>query len=99
WKPEFFGRRPECVLKGGMIAWMQAGIAGAGLPRVEPVFMRSGFGAAYGAAANCSVAFVSKLSLRENTVDSFGLKKPLSAVAKRRKIGKPEIKLKDLKPR
>lgn len=99
WKPEFFGRRPECVLKGGMIAWMQAGIAGAGLPRVEPVYMRSGFGAAYGAAANCSVAFVSKLSLRENTVDSFGLKKPLSAVAKWRKIGKQEMRLNDIEPK
>lgn len=99
WKPEFFGRRPECVLKGGLIAWMQSGIVGAGLPRVEPVYMRSGFGAAYGAAANCSVAFVSKLSLRENTVDSFGLTKPLSAVAKWRKIGKQEMKLNDVDPR
>ena len=69
------------------------------MPKVQPVLSRNNFGASTSAAADCSVAFVSKHSLREKVAEGFGLKKPLSAVMKWRKIGKQEMKLNDAEPK
>lgn len=37
WKPEFFGAKPEIVIKGGTIAWAQMGDANGSIPTPEPV--------------------------------------------------------------
>ena len=62
WKPQFFGVKPELVLKGGFIAWSQMGDANASIPTPQPVVMRPMFGAFGSAAASTSLAFVSRLS-------------------------------------
>ena len=99
WKPAFFGRRPECVIKGGMLAWSQSGVSGAALPRVQPVAARANFGALASSIPDCCVTFVSKLSLREKTIEGLGLKKPLAAVKQWRGIAKQEMKFNHAEPR
>ena len=45
WDPDFFGVKPEIVLKGGLIAYAQMGDPNASIPTPEPVFPRPMFGA------------------------------------------------------
>jgi urease subunit alpha len=99
WRPEFFGVKPELVIKGGFIAWSQMGDANASIPTPQPLVMRPMF-AAYGRAAGAvSLAFVSQLSLTEGVVTKYGLQKRLVPVRGCRTIGKRDMKLNDLTPR
>lgn len=84
WKPALFGAKPEMVVKGGQVAWSQMGDPNASIPTPEPVEMRPMFAGKEGtlAAAGCSVAFVSGLSLmpeeeggRGGAVAGYGLNK------------------------
>ena len=68
WHPAFFGVKPELVIKGGFIAWSQMGDANASIPTPQPVVMRPMFGAYGSAGSATSLAFVSKVSLDEGTV-------------------------------
>src|ERR1700677_3665326 len=51
WKPQFFGVRPEIVIKGGAISWAQMGDPNASIPTPQPVYGRPMFGA-FGKALN-----------------------------------------------
>lgn len=78
WKPSLFGAKPEMIVKGGQVAWSQMGDPNASIPTPEPVEMRVMFAGKEGtrAAAACSVAFVSGLSLAEGgPVAGYGLNK------------------------
>jgi urease subunit alpha len=98
WKPEFFGAKPELVLKGGFIAWAQMGDPNASIPTPQPVFMRPMFGAFGKATGPTCLAFVSKVSLESGLVSSYGLSKTLGAVSNCRNIGKKDMKLNDALP-
>ncbi len=98
WKRQFFGVKPEIVIKGGFIAWAQMGDPNASIPTPQPVFMRPMFGAFGKATGGTSLAFVSQLSLATGTAQSYGLTKTLSAVRGCRGIGKKEMKLNDAMP-
>src|SRR5437588_2065365 len=63
WRPEFFGVKPELVIKGGFIAWAQMGDANASIPTPQPVLMRPMFGAFGRAVGATSLAFTSPLSV------------------------------------
>src|SRR5205814_5915667 len=80
WKPQFFGVKPELVLKGGFIAWSQMGDANASIPTPQPFVMRPMFGGLGRAGAATSLAFVSQISIDEGTVQRYGLRKTLYAV-------------------
>lgn len=45
WSSEFFGTKPEIVIKGGFIAFAQMGDANASIPTPQPVIGRKMFGA------------------------------------------------------
>jgi urease subunit alpha len=98
WKPDFFGVKPEMVIKGGFIAWAQMGDPNASIPTPQPVFMRPMFGAFGKASGVTSLAFVSKASLDLGIVKDYGLQKTLSPVLKCRGIGKKDMKLNDALP-
>jgi urease subunit alpha len=99
WRPALFGIRPELVVKGGLIAWSQMGDAGASIPTPQPVLMRPMFGAHGRAVGATSVAFVSRRSLKEGTVQGLGLTKRLVAVKGCRTVKKKDLKLNDALPR
>lgn len=98
WRPEFFGAKPELVLKGGFIAWAQMGDANASIPTPQPLLMRPMFGAFGGAVGAISLAFVSRLALQEGVADRYGLGKRLVAVRGCRGLGKRDMKLNDATP-
>ena len=98
WKPQFFGVKPELVLKGGFIAWSQMGDANASIPTPQPVVMRPMFGAFGSAAASTSLAFVSGLAVDAGLPQRYGLKKRLVAVRGCRTLRKRDMKLNDATP-
>src|SRR5206468_4690495 len=92
WSPAFFGVKPEVVLKGGFIAWAQMGDPNASIPTPQPVWMRPMFGAFGGAVGATSLAFVSKISLDEGTVERYAMTKRRVAVAGCRALAKRDMK-------
>jgi len=98
WRPDFFGVKPEMVLKGGFIAWAQMGDANASIPTPQPFIMRPMFGALGKAVGSTSVAFVSQLSLDKEICQGYGLGKTLVAVRGCRNLGKKDMKLNDATP-
>ncbi len=91
WKPEFFGAKPEMIIKGGVIAYSQMGHPNASIPTPEPVIMRPMFGAKGAAASACSVAFVSQECISSGVAKSYGLRKRVEAVKGCRKVGKKDM--------
>lgn len=99
WSPAFFGAKPNIIIKGGQIAWAQMGDPNASIPTPEPVMMRPQFIARSGlAAAKCSMAFVSKVSIDEGIVQKYGLEKEIYHVRKCRGLKKTDMKLNDSTP-
>jgi urease subunit alpha len=98
WQPAFFGVKPELVIKGGFIAWSQMGDANASIPTPQPVMMRPMFGGFGSAGSTTSLAFVSKVSLEEGSVQRYGLRKHFAAVKGCRTVAKRDLKLNDATP-
>lgn len=59
WKPEFFGVKPEMVIKGGYVAWGALGDGNASIPQSEPLLYAAHWGGNGLAAASLSVNFIS----------------------------------------
>lgn len=59
WRPEFFGVKPELVIKGGFVAWGALGEGNASIPQAEPTIYAPHWGGSGLAAASVSVNFVS----------------------------------------
>ncbi|HAR65872.1 MAG TPA: urease subunit alpha [Lentisphaeria bacterium] len=96
WRPQFFGSKPELVIKGGIIAHAQMGDPNASIPTPQPFFSRPMFGAFSSAASRASRVFVSKSSLPN--VAGYGLGKTAVAVERCRSVGKKDMVLNDLCP-
>lgn len=98
WRPQFFGAKPEMVIKGGVIAWAQMGDPNASVPTPQPVIMRPMFGGMGRAAGGCSIAFVSRLAAQSGEAKKYGLRKRIEAVKGCRDIGKKDLKWNSLTP-
>jgi urease subunit alpha len=59
WKPEFFGVKPEMVIKGGFVAWGALGDGNASIPQSEPLVYAAHWGGSGLAASSLSANFVS----------------------------------------
>ena len=71
WSPAFFGVKPDCVVKGGMIVAAPMGDPNASIPTPQPVHYRPMFGAFGRALHASSVVFTS------NAAVGVGLRKQL----------------------
>ncbi len=80
WSPAFFGVKPECVIKGGMIAAAPMGDPNASIPTPQPVHYRPMFGAYGKAVTSTSLTFVSQASLDAGLAGRLGVSKKLVAV-------------------
>ncbi len=99
WKPQFFGVKPEMMLKGGMIAYAQMGDPNASIPTPQPVFPRPMF-ASYGkATAQSSLLFMSKVAVESGVPERLGLQKTVEAVVGCRSIGKQDLKWNNATPK
>jgi urease subunit alpha len=74
WRPEFFGVKPNLVVKGGMPAWGSLGDGNATVEAAEPQSYGPLFGGRGKSAGALSITFVSQASL------DAGLKKRLQSV-------------------
>ena len=63
WRTEFFGIKPEQVIKGGFTAWAPLGEGNASVGGAEPVIYGPQFGGSGEAARSLSALFVSEASL------------------------------------
>ena len=91
WKPALFGAKPEMIIKGGMIIASRMGDPNASIPTPQPVIYRPMFGS-YGKALHATCAtFVSQLSLDNNVVNNYALKKMILPVRNCRNIGKKDM--------
>ena len=95
YKPEWFGTKPELIIKGGKIAWAMIGDANASIPTPEPRIGRPMFGSL--SAASICISFVSNISL--DTVKKYKISKKIQAVQSCRNIGKRDMKLNDYCPK
>ncbi len=96
WQPDFFGSRPELILKGGVIVQAQMGDPNASIPTPQPFFSRPMFGAMGKATGATSLAFVSAIS--EETVKKYGLDKKVVPVTGCRSVKKKDMKLNNFLP-
>lgn len=99
WKPEFFGVKPEMVLKSGFIAQAQMGDPNASIPTPEPTVSRPMFGAFGRALSSTSFTFVSQAALDHEIPKRLGLQRRVSAVKNCRNLGKRDLKLNDALPK
>jgi urease subunit alpha len=80
WSPAFFGVKPDCVVKGGVIVAAPMGDPNASIPTPQPVHYRPMFGAYGKAVAQTSLTFVSQASIDAGLASRLGLAKKLAAV-------------------
>jgi urease subunit alpha len=99
WRPQFFGVKPEIVIKGGMIAYAQMGDPNASIPTPGPVYPRPMFASFGRAVQSCSVSFMSQAGVSKKVPEQLQLAKRVVAVAGCRSIGKKDMKLNDGTPK
>ncbi|WP_405497732.1 urease subunit alpha [Streptomyces sp. NBC_00096] len=64
WRPQYFGAKPQLVLKGGFPAYGVTGDPNAATDRCEPLVLGPQFGSYGATAADISVAFVSEAAVQ-----------------------------------
>ncbi len=98
YKPEYFGVKPELILKGGLLVSAQMGDPNASIATPQPVYPRPQF-ASYGRALSKScLSFVSKASLSKGIIEGYGLQREVVAVENCRKIGKKDMRRNEATP-
>ena len=97
WKPQFFGARPEMIIKGGVIVQSQMGDANASIPTPQPSFSRPMFGSLGSAIGPTSMVFVSQASVA-HVQATYGLSKQVVAVRNCRTVTKKDMALNDYLP-
>ncbi|HEX5655554.1 MAG TPA: urease subunit alpha [Polyangiales bacterium] len=98
WRPAFFGVKPSCVIKGGMIATAPMGDPNASIPTPQPVHYRPMFGTMGRACSTTSVTFVSALSIEAGIQQELRLAKKLVPVRGCRKVQKRDLIHNDYQP-
>ncbi|MFI8074770.1 urease subunit alpha [Streptomyces sp. NPDC086033] len=92
WRPEYFGAKPQLVLKSGFPAYGVVGDPGAATDTCEPLVLGPQFGA-YGATpAEISVAFVARAALDQGN-DRMPTRRRRVAVHGTRGIGPADLRL------
>ncbi|MEJ5283798.1 MAG: urease subunit alpha [Brevinematia bacterium] len=98
WKPEFFGVRPEIVIKGGFIAYSIMGEANASIPTPQPAWGRPMYGSYGLATQNTSLIFLSEGAFKEGIHEKLKLKKKAVPVKNTRFLRKKDLPLNNVTP-
>ncbi len=99
WDPQFFGVKPQLVIKGGQIAYAQMGDANASIPTPQPVLPRPMFGAFGAAPAGNSVTFVSEAAIEDGLAERLGLARSFVPIRSTRGRTKADMRENDALPR
>lgn len=98
WKPQFFGAKPDLIIKGGMIVAAPMGDPNASIPTPQPVHYRPMFGALGGSRHATTMTFVSKASNELGIGEKLGLKSMLGVSKGCRTVTKKDMILNDYLP-
>src|SRR5262249_60156303 len=99
WRPEFFGAKPELVIKGGYVAWGALGEGNASIPQSQPVLYAPHWGGGGLAAASLSANFVSEAALAGDFRRRLRSRRRPFAVAGTRRGGQRPMLYHDASPR
>jgi urease subunit alpha len=99
WRPEFFGVKPELVIKGGYPAWGALGEGNASIPQSEPVVYGAHWGGHGAAPASLSANFVSAAAAAGDFRHQVGGRRRALAVAGTRQVGKRHMLYNQANPR
>ncbi|MGY0018879.1 urease subunit alpha [Streptomyces sp. cg35] len=92
WRPEFFGAKPQLVLKSGFPAYGVVGDPNAATDTCEPLVLGPQFGAYGATAAELSVAFVAQAAVDQGH-DGMPTRRRRVAVRGTRGIGPADLRL------
>ncbi|QFZ74098.1 urease subunit alpha [Streptomyces fagopyri] len=92
WRPEFFGAKPQLVLKSGFPAYGVVGDPNAATDTCEPLVLGPQFGAHGATPAEISVAFVAQAALDQGN-DGMPTRRRRVAVRGTRGIGPADLRL------
>lgn len=98
WKPQFFGAKPDLIIKGGMITAAPMGDPNASIPTPQPVHYRTMFGALGGCRHATCMSFVSAAALAGGIGDKLGLQSLLAGVSNCRSVTKKDMILNNYQP-
>jgi len=99
WRPEFFGVKPEVVIKGGYVAWGALGEGNASIPQSEPVLYGPHWGGSGIAAASLSANFVSAAAATGDFRNQVGGRRRALAVTGTRQVSKRHMLYNRTNPR
>ncbi|ABX41074.1 urease subunit alpha [Lachnoclostridium phytofermentans] len=92
WQPQFFGAKPNMIIKCGMVANSIMGDANASIPTPQPITYRPMY-ASYGLALQrSSITFVSKIAFELGVHKKLGLEKTVLPVFGIRNLTKQDMK-------
>jgi urease subunit alpha len=99
WRPEFFGVKPELVIKGGFVAWGALGEGNASIPGSQPTVYRAHWGGHGLAAASVSANFVSAAAADGDFRRHVRSRRRMLAVKGTRQVGKRDMLYNATSPR
>jgi urease subunit alpha len=88
WRPEFFGIKPQLVVKGGFVVWGPVGSGNDSTRLGQPQIYRPMFGAFGVAPASLGVAFVSQASVDNGLARRVSIRRRLVPVRNARRLTK-----------
>lgn len=88
WKPQFFGAKPDLIIKGGMIAAAPMGDPNASIPTPQPVHYRKMFGAFGGTRYATSMTFMCQAAADAGIAEQLQLKSMIGVVKGCRNVTK-----------
>ncbi|MGP4717385.1 urease subunit alpha [Psychrobacter sp. T6-6] len=92
WSPKFFGVKPECIIKGGLIAAVPMGDINASIPTPQPVHYRPMFASYPKSVAQTSITFMSQAAIDKQVDKQLGLTKVIQPVHGIRQIRKSDMR-------
>ncbi len=99
WRPEFFGVKPQLVIKNGFVAWAPVGSGNDSTRLGQPQIYRPMFGAQGLAPASLGVAFVAQAALDAGLAERLRIRRRLSAVRGARHLTKRDMVRNGTSPR
>lgn len=99
WTPQFFGVKPEMIIKKGLISMAVSGDPNASIPTIEPRILRKMYYAEGKGIAQSCITFVSKLAWENGIKEELGLEREVLPVKGIRNLTKKDMKLNDATPK
>ncbi len=92
WSPAFFGVKPDCIIKGGLIAAAPMGDINGSIPTPQPVHYRGMFASYPKTVAQTCITFMSQSAIDKDVDSQLQLNKVIYPVHNIRKVRKSNMK-------